>query len=82
MKDYIFPWPASSPDMNVIEYVWKILKHRIQRRDPRPVTVSELKEEIFEEWEKFTEDEIAALAESMPERLKELRDAKGGHTKY
>lgn len=68
--------------MNAIEKLWKILEHRIHRRDPRPVTVPELKEAIFEEWDKLTPEDIGGLTESMPERLEALRKAEGGHTEY
>ena len=41
MRDYLhqeaidtLPWPALSPDMNPIEYVWDQIKRQLDQRDP------------------------------------------------
>ena len=44
-------WPALSPDMNPIEYLWDQLKRRVCARVPAPQTVAELKMALEEEWE-------------------------------
>jgi len=79
---YIFPWPASSPDMSPIEEVWKRMKRNITRRNPRPTTVPELRHAILEEWESLTPEVIANYTESVPERIHDLLGARGGHTKW
>ena len=80
MSSYIFPWPASSPDMSPMEGVWRLLKHRIQDRHPRPVTIPALYFAIQEKWDSITSDEILNLTSSVPERVEEVLLNHGGHT--
>lgn len=82
LGDYLFPWPASSPDMSPIEAIWCSLKRRISRRSPRPTTVPDLKAAIFAEWENITPAEIAQHTTSPPHRVSDLLAANGGHTSW
>ena len=43
------PHPAQSPDMNLIEHVWYLIKTRINKRRNRPKTVEEMKVALLEE---------------------------------
>ena len=38
------PWPAMSPNLNPIEYIWDILGRRIQTREPPVQNVRQLEE--------------------------------------
>lgn len=74
------PWPANSPDLNIIENVWALLKERVYRRGFR--TQQGLLRVMKDEWEKIELDEIRKLALSMPNRLQQVLDRNGGYTDY
>ena len=76
------PWPAQSPDLNMIEHIWHYLKVRIGKREKRPTSVDNLWEIVQEEWDKIPLDYIHKLYESMPSRVQAVLKAKGGYTKY
>lgn len=49
------PWPAMSPDMNLIEHLWDlhVNGHKINKRNPRCHNVNELRVDVVEEWQWF-----------------------------
>lgn len=48
---YLTDWPSSSPDLNMIELIWSLLKSKIGQRCP--MTVKELMEVAAEEWQRI-----------------------------
>ena len=74
------PWPANSPDLNIIESLWKVLKERVYRRSFR--TLEGLFRIVKEEWEKIEMHEIRKLVLSMPNRLQQVLDCNGGYIDY
>lgn len=48
--------PAHSPDLNLIEGIWAIVKQRLRRRTFD--SEDEMKEALQEEWDKITQEEI------------------------
>lgn len=75
-------WVASSPDLNPIEYLWKVLMDRINRRAPRPTTQEGVACAIIEEWDKITSADILKLVDTMPTRVQAVIQANGGHTPF
>jgi len=77
---HIMEFPPYSPDLNPIENLWHVLKHRVEHRNPR--TAEELKQIIGEEYEAVSESECAKLMRSMPARLQQCIEFEGHKTKY
>lgn len=69
---YFIDWPPSSPDCNPIENLWRTLKQHIRRRNPFPTTNTALRAAIEEEWAAITADELEALVDTVPTRLREV----------
>jgi len=82
LYNYLLPWAACSPDANLIECVWRLMKTRINRRIPRPQTNEQMRRAILEEWERINEDDLGALLLGMPERVATISSASGGHTRF
>ena len=76
------PWPPGSPDMNIIEHVWAILKSQIKCRPKKPQNLDQLWVAAQEEWYAIPKEKIEALYDSIPRRIDALVDAKGWYTKY
>lgn len=74
------PWPANSPDLNIIENLWPVLKERVYMRSFR--TEQGLFRIVKEEWDKIELREIRKLVRSVPDRLQQVLDRDGGHTDY
>jgi hypothetical protein len=42
------PWPAQSPDLNIIKPLWSVLETRVRNRFPPPTSLKQL-EVVFQE---------------------------------
>ncbi|KAB5587559.1 hypothetical protein CTheo_9002 [Ceratobasidium theobromae] len=78
----VLPWPAKSPDLNIIEHVWWYLKQRVCTHEPPASNKEELWCIVQKEWRKISPEYIANLYDSMPHRVLAVYDAKGGNTCY
>ena len=78
----LLPWPASSPDQNIIEHVWDHLDRRIRARPVQPRNLDHLWDILQEEWANMDLNYIWYLYDSIPRRIEALYEAKGCYTKY
>ncbi len=76
----LLEWPARSPDLNPIENLWNWLGMEVAKQ--KPSTVAELRALLIEMWQKIDQKICLKLIESMPNRMKECKNAKGGPIDY
>lgn len=65
----LMTWPANSPDLNPIENLWSIIKHRIYTCGRQFTTKNELWESILDVCKKITPQDIEKLIASVDKRL-------------
>jgi transposase len=73
------PWPAQSPDLNIIENVWNQMKKTMKSSYE---TQLELRHDLQEAWSSIDSSFIKKLYDSIPRRLEAVIKAKGQSTKY
>jgi hypothetical protein len=60
----VLEWPSQSPDLNLIEHLWRDLKIAVQRRSSS--TLKELVRICRKEWEELPKYRYAKLVASYP----------------
>jgi transposase len=74
--------PPNSPDLNPIEHVWRELKCCLRNLQHHPTNVEQLKEAIKRIWEEIPIKDVDKYIVRMPWVVQELKNAKGGHTRF
>ena len=84
IQPYKVPWPASLPDLNPIEAIWRIMKDKLfaANQNGQPRTIEATRELIVKIWDEILEDELLRLVQSLPDQVEAVIAAGGGHTKY
>ena len=72
----VIDWPANSPDLNIIEHVWAILKPKVERAEPK--TVHQLEQAITTEWFNIQPSVIHNLYDTIGERIEKCIQSAGG----
>ena len=75
-------WPAQSPDLDPIEYLWQHLKTKLQQYNTPHKGVHDLWDGVAKEWNEIPPETCQTLIKMMPRRIQGVLKAKGGHTKY
>jgi hypothetical protein len=55
------PWPAQSPDLNIIEPLWSVLETIMKNRFAAPTSLRELEDVLQEEWYKIPLETVKKL---------------------
>jgi transposase len=76
----VLDWPSNSPDLNPIENLWNIVKHRTEKR--KTENINELKHFLHEEWENIEKKIIINLINSMKKRCHLVIESKGERIEY
>lgn len=84
LQDHNIPtlqWPSGSPDLSPIESLWGIMKKRL--RDHPQTTKEGLRLELQRIWDtEITPEMCKSLIETMPSRIKAVKNAKGDVSQY
>jgi len=74
--------PPSSPDFNVIENIWRVIKSRIKAYEHAITKKADMMAAMQTEWNKITIEEIRKLITTMQERMQQARERNGYGTKF
>ena len=75
-------WPAQSPDINIIENIWRYIKIRLQKVVHRIKTKNDLIRESSRVWMSIDQTYVRGLYASIPNRIRRVLRANGTITKY
>jgi transposase len=75
----VLPWPAQSPDLNLIENVWNTIKRKLKYSYDTQI---ELRADVLRVWNDVSVSYVKKLYASMRSRLRAVIRARGGPTKY
>ncbi len=72
-----FNWPPSSPDLNLIEKIWRWIKNEITKLETVPTTIEDIKEVLQELWSEVDPKDWRYLTERLTCKLEDVINSKG-----
>ena len=78
----LLDWPSQSPDLNPLENLWRIVKWRVKVAYRVPSSINKLWEIIKQEWNNLKPEDLKAIVETMPDRVKEVIRRKGYWSRF
>ena len=76
-----FNWPAQSPDLNIIENIWRCIKIKLSREIDTIENRSDLVNAVTRLWNGLSPTYIRSLYASIPARIRQVMIQKGYATK-
>ena len=77
-----FNWPAQSPDLNIIENIWRCIKIKLSREIDTIENRSDLVNAVTRIWNGLSQTYIRSLYASIPARIRQVMIQNGYTTKY
>lgn len=78
----VMEWPAQSPDMNPMEHIWDHIKRELRKLNKQYSTKDALWDDLRTILERKHTKYCQKLITTMPERIKDLKKAKGFSTRW
>ncbi|KAL3174355.1 hypothetical protein MRX96_040943 [Rhipicephalus microplus] len=77
-------WPPKSPDLNIIENVWGLMKAQLVHANLTNNDADTLWKHVEMEWNALRQDPdlVKSLFASIPKRLNDVKESSGGVSKY
>lgn len=79
---HVLPWPARSPDLNIIENVWGAMARHVYAHGRQFADVDGLTDAIQSAWNSIATTYVKNLYHSIPRRLISVIKKKGGSIDY
>lgn len=75
-------WPSNSPDLNIIENIWAIIKQKINKKNPPLSSIAQLRNFVNQSWSEIEKMTVKRLYSSIPGRLEACIKSKGYATRF